>query len=85
MRSKPANEHDCRQNYSGSAKAMDACLSEELFRRRLQSGENNILSCYSVMITDEDASSESKVKQNVNHDIEKWSDKNHVVVTFKKC
>ena len=38
------------------------------------------------MITDEDASSESKVIQNenVNHDIEKWSDKNHVVVTFRK-
>ena len=36
------------------------------------------------MITDEDASTESKVKQNVNHDIEKWSDKNHVVVTFRK-
>ena len=28
--------------------------------------------------------SESKVKQNVNHDIEKWSDKNHVVVPFRK-
>ena len=39
---------------------------------------------YSVMITDEDASSESKVKQNVNRDIEKLSDKNYVVVTFKK-
>ena len=71
---KPANEHDCRQNHSGSAKAMEACLSEELFRK----GD------YGVMITDEDASSESKVKQNVNHDIEKWSDKNHVVVTFRK-
>ena len=36
------------------------------------------------MITDEDASSESKNEQNVNHDNEKWSDKNHVVVTFRK-
>ena len=71
---KPATEHDCRQNDSGSAKAMEACLSEELFRK----GD------YSVMITDVDASSESKVKQNVNHDFEKWSDKNHVVVTFRK-
>ena len=42
-----------------SAKAMEACLSEELFRK----GD------YGVMITDEDALSESKVKQNVNHDI----------------
>ena len=71
---KPANEHDCRQNDSGSAKAVEACLSEELFRK----GD------YSVMITDEDASSESKVKQNVSHDVEKWSDKNHVVVAFRK-
>ena len=71
---KPANEHDCRQNHSGSGKAVEACLSEELFRK----GD------YGVMITDEDASSESKVKQNVNHYIEKWSDKNHVVVTFRK-
>ena len=70
---KPANEHDCRQNHSGSAKAMEACLSEELFRK----GD------YSVMITNEDALSESKVKRNFNHDIEKWSDKNHVAVTFK--
>ena len=70
----PANEHDCRQNHSGSAKAMEACPSKELFRK----GD------YGVMITDEDASSESKVKQNVNNDIEKWSDKNHVVVTFRK-
>ena len=30
---KPANEHDCRQNHSGSAKAMEARLSEELFRK----------------------------------------------------
>ena len=69
---KPANEHDCRQNHRGSAKAMEACLSEEFFQKRR-------LQCH------DDASSESKVKQNVNHDNEKWSDKNHVVVTFEKC
>ena len=34
---------------------------------------------YKVMITDEDGKSEAKVKSNVNADIEKWSDKNHVV------
>ena len=66
---KPANEHDCRQNHSGSAKAMEACLQRSFLERE---------------ITDKDASSENKVKQNVNHDIEKWSDKNHVVMTFRK-
>ena len=30
-----------------------------------------------VMITDEDATTESKVKANVNPEIEKWSDINH--------
>ena len=34
---------------------------------------------YKVIITDEDGTSEAKVKSNVNADIEKWSDKNHVV------
>ena len=71
---KQANEYDCHQKNSRSAKAMEACLSEEFFRKR----------DYSVIITEEDASSEGKVKQNVNHDIEKWSDKSHVVVTFRK-
>ena len=37
---------------------------------------------YKVMITDEDGTSEAKVKSNVNADIEKWSDKNHVVRIF---
>ena len=50
---KPANEHHFRQNHSANAKALEACLSEDLLRK----GD------YSVMITDEDASSESKVKQ----------------------
>ena len=34
---------------------------------------------YKVMIANEDGTSEAKVKSNVSADIEKWSDKNHVV------
>ena len=30
------------------------------------------------MVTDEDASSEARIKSQVNPDIEKWSDINHV-------
>ena len=50
---KPAIKHDYFQDHSGSAKGMEACLSEELLRK----GD------YSVMTTDEDASSESKVNK----------------------
>ena len=34
---------------------------------------------YKVMVTDEDASSEARIKSQVNPDIEKWSDINHVM------
>ena len=39
---------------------------------------------YKVMIVDEDSSSEARVKKNVNADIEKWVDVNHVKRTSSK-
>ena len=39
---------------------------------------------YQVMTGDEDSLSKARVKKNVNPDIEKWADKNHVVRTFSK-
>ena len=62
-------EHECRKNLSGSSKSMESEVCQDLFSK----GD------YKVMITDEDGTSEAKVKSNVNADIEKWSDKNHVV------
>ena len=63
------NPHDCRKNFSGSSKTMESSVCEELFRKEQ----------YKVMVTDEDASSEARIKSQVNPDIEKWSDINHVV------
>ena len=40
---------------------------------------------YKVMITDEDGTSEAKVKSNVNADIEKWSDKIMSCASWVKC
>ena len=36
------------------------------------------------MIGDEDSPCEARIRQNVNPDIQKWSDKNHVHRTFGK-
>ena len=63
------NPHDCRKNFSGSSKAMESSICEVLFRKEQ----------YKVMVTDEDASPEVRIKSQVNLGIEKWSDINHVV------
>ena len=59
----------CFFHHSGSSKLMESEVCQDLFSK----GD------YKVTIADEDGTSEAKVKSNVNADIEKWSDKNHVV------
>ena len=71
---KNAKTHDCRKNFSGSTKSMEPAICEELFAKDK----------YKVMIGDEDNSSEARVKKNVNADIEKWADVNHVKRTLGK-
>ena len=63
------NPHDCMKNFSGSSKAMKSFICEELFQKEQ----------YKVMVTDEDVSSEARIKSQFNPNIEKWSDINHVV------
>ena len=46
------NPHDCRKIFSGSSKAMESSVCEELFRKEQ----------YKVMVTDEDGSSEARIK-----------------------
>ena len=50
---KDAKTHDCRKNFSGSAKSMEPAICEELFAKDK----------YKVMIGDEDSSSEARVKR----------------------
>ena len=71
---KDAKTHDCRKNFSGSAKSMEPAICEELFAKDK----------HKVIIGDEDSSSETRVKKNVNADIEKWADVNHVKRTIGK-
>ena len=68
------SKHHSRKNFSASAKAMEPQICEELFRK-----ENHL-----VMIGDEDSLCKARIRQNVNPDIQKWSDKNHVLRTLGK-
>ena len=53
---------------------MEPAICEELFAKDK----------YKVMIGGEDSSSEARVKKNINADIEKWADVNHVKRTLGK-
>ncbi|KAK3710522.1 hypothetical protein QZH41_000859 [Actinostola sp. cb2023] len=66
--------HECRRNHDGSSKSMEASAAVELFS---QGG-------YSVLIGDDDSSVISRVRAEVDDKIEKWSDINHAVCTFKR-
>ena len=65
--------HDCRKNFSGTAKAMEAAICEDLFKKD-----------YKVLVGDEDSSAEARLRSLVIPDLEKWSDINHVLRTFGK-
>ncbi|KAK3715344.1 hypothetical protein QZH41_001336 [Actinostola sp. cb2023] len=71
---KPALPHDCRKNHEGSSKAMEASAAVELF------GKGG----YSVLIGDDDSSVISRVRAEVDEGIQKWSDINHAICTFKR-
>ena len=65
--------HDCRKNFSATAKAMGAAICEDLFKKD-----------YKVLVGDEDSSAEARLRSLVIPDLEKWSDKNHVLRTLGK-
>ena len=70
-----AELHDCRQNHYGSAKAMEAAVAVDLFRKEE----------YSVLIGDDDSTVISKLREEVASEIEKWSDVNHATCTMTKA
>lgn len=69
------DDHDCRLNFEGSAKAMEPKAAVQLINK------NSILDdCHvqvGIMIADNDSSSISAVRNSSNHEIIKQADKNH--------
>ena len=70
-------KHDCRKNFEGSAKAMEASVAVELFSR---APENEAK--YSILIGDDDSSTTAKLKDEISYSVEKWSDIQHAKRTL---
>lgn len=78
----PKSDHDCRQNFIGSAKAMEANLaadiaanSEVLLEHNLQLG---------ILCGDEDSCAIAAIRANSSHPVVKLSDRNHLNKGLKK-
>ena len=70
------HEHDCRVNWHGSSKAMEADLAVELLKKC------KTPSCrISTIVSDEDATTMSKVRKSVDYEVKKLSDPNHAKKT----
>ena len=67
---KTPKKHDCRMNWSGSAKAMEQDMMIEIMRKCNDSGAS-----VDTIIVDDDTTTIAKIKQRVNPDIKKRSDK----------
>ncbi len=65
-------EHDCRVNYYGSSKGMEAHAATNIFKRSKTIGLN-----YSTLIGDDDASTISRLRAEINPNISKISDATH--------
>ena len=70
---KAAKEHDCRKNWDGSAKAMEADMVVEMVKT---AKEKDVI--VGTMVGDEDSTSISRARKEVSVDIQKRSDSNHV-------
>ena len=75
------NDHDCRQNYKGSAKGMEQdmaigmILNNELFEKHKV--------FLARLIMDDDSSTIAALNRVSSYKIEKWSDQNHACKNFK--
>lgn len=72
----PKDDHDCRINFYGSAKAMKADAAADLATN--SSVLKNIKAKIGIFIGDNDSSSISSVRKASNHVVLKHSDKNHM-------
>lgn len=65
--------HDCKQNWNGSAKALEQDMVVEMVKEKKQAGIRT-----AAIVGDDDATTISKLHQTVDPNIKKRSDKNHL-------
>ena len=68
--------HDCRMNHSGSSKAMEAAVGVKLFNQGPKHGVK-----YSVFIGDDDSATIAKICEEVQYNVDKWSDTSYATRT----
>lgn len=75
--------HDCRENFSGTSKAMEPDMAMELIT------QNPIFEKLGVfcgrLVMDDDTTTIDSLRRVCKHLIVKWSDKNHACKNFKKA
>lgn len=72
-------KHDCHINWTGSSKAMESDMVEEMVKEVDKDG------CHvGSIVGDEDTTTIARLRANVNKNIKKLSDANHVKKTFRK-
>ena len=70
-------EHACSKNWDGSSKAMEADMVIEMVREVQEKGHD-----IDAIIGDEDSTTIGRLRANVNDNIVKVSDKNHIRKLF---
>ena len=70
-------KHDCRLNHKGSSKSMEPQVGVKLFSEAPNDGVK-----YSVFIGDDDSSTIAKIREEVDYNVEKWSDTTHATRTL---
>ncbi|XP_043289283.1 uncharacterized protein [Venturia canescens] len=77
------NKHDCRRNFEGSSKAMEADMAREIFIDNPDFIEASVR--LGTLIGDDDSSTIATLRREAGYDIKKLSDKNHAVSKLSKC
>ncbi|XP_066593220.1 uncharacterized protein [Prorops nasuta] len=76
-------DHNCRLNFSGSAKAMEADVAATIVQSSESMKSANVK--LGVFIGDEDASTLAAINRISSSEIIKWSDTNHVKACFSRA
>ncbi|XP_011170619.1 uncharacterized protein LOC105203515 [Solenopsis invicta] len=74
------SDHDCRKNFTGTAKAMEPDMAVELIVHNTLLKEKNVK--IKTLISENDSSTPAAVRRSASYEIEKLSDYNHTVKSF---
>ena len=71
-RNKKPPPHTCKMDWSGSSKAMEAAIAEDLCKKVQKQGVK-----INPIIMDNDTTTPARLRQNLDYNIEKWDDSGH--------